>query len=112
MAQKVGNVEFYSGPDDLEKIIVDFIKGAQKRLEIAVQELESRSIAEAIIDARKRKVIVKVVLEQDYLRASRTRHDPWLAGGGKEEDREIQNALFRSNIDSLVKTRFEEVPAI
>ncbi|MCZ6701639.1 MAG: phospholipase D-like domain-containing protein [Ignavibacteria bacterium] len=105
MAQKVGNVEFYAGPDDvgapdnLEKIIVDFIKGAQKRLEIAVQELESRPIAEAIIDARKRKVIVKVVLEQDYLRASRTRQNPWLGGGGKEENREIQNALFRSNID-------------
>jgi len=105
MAQVVGNVEFYAGPhdvgahDDMEKVIVDFINGAEKRLEIAVQELDSRPIAEAIIDARKRKVTVKVVLEQDYLRADRAQQDPWLKGGGKEENREIQNAIFRSNID-------------
>ena len=83
MPQKVGKVEFHAGPhnldapDNLEKVIVDFIDGAEKRLEIAVQELESRPIAEAIIRARQRKLIVKVVLEQDYLRAKRASANPW-----------------------------------
>lgn len=105
MSQKVGKVEFYVGPhtvgsvDNLEDVIVKFINGAKKRLEIAVQELENRAIAEAIIAARKRKVLVKIVLEQDYLRAPKARKDPFEPGGGKEENREIQNALFRSNID-------------
>jgi len=105
MGQKVGNVEFYAGPhhvgapDNLEQVIVDFIDGAEKRLEIAVQELESEEIARAIIDARKRKVIVKIVLEQDYMRAAKMRPDPFKPGGGKEENRKIQNAIFRANID-------------
>ena len=44
MSRKVGRVELYMGPrdvgaaDDLEDVIVKFIGGAQKRLEIAVQE--------------------------------------------------------------------------
>jgi len=71
MPVKVGKVEFHAGPqqvgapDDLESVIVNFIDGAQKRLEIAVQELENTAIAQAIVRARKRKVLVKVVLEQD-----------------------------------------------
>ncbi len=42
MPEKAGNVEFYMGPenvgapDDLESVVVNFIDGAQKRLEIAV----------------------------------------------------------------------------
>ena len=66
MPQRVGKVEFHAGPDDLgapdnlETVIIDFIDGTQKRLEIAVQELESRPIAETIIRARQRKVLVKL----------------------------------------------------
>ena len=106
MPAKVGNVEFYAGPhdvgapDDLEQAIVDFIDGAQERLEIAVQELESEPIARAIIRARRdRKVLVKLVIEQDYLRARRARKKPWEAGGSREPNRAIHDAILRSNID-------------
>ncbi len=105
MAKKVGNVEFYCGPesigapDNLEDTIINFINGANKRLEIAVQELENIKIAEAIIDARKRKVLVKIVLEQDYLKSSTAKKNPWMSGGSNEENRMIQNALFRAKID-------------
>lgn len=108
MAVQVGNVEFYAGPknvggpDDLETTIVDFIDATQKRLEIAVQELESRPIAEAIIRARQRKVLVKLVIEQSYLRTGRTKDDPWLAGGINEDNRTIHDAILRSNIDVKV----------
>lgn len=108
MAQKVGNVEFHAGPsvlgapDDLEKVIITFIDGAKKRLEIAVQELENRAIAEAIVRARQRKCVVKVVLEQDYLRAKRAKDDPWVPNDldeNNEGNRQIHDAILRANID-------------
>lgn len=111
MGQKVGKVEFYAGPkelgapDDLEEIIVEFINGAEKRLEIAVQEIENERIAKAIIDARlQRKVLVKIVIEQSYLRRTRATSstDPWKASGKHEPNRKIHDALLRSNIDIKV----------
>ena len=53
-----GKIQAYVGPpelgaaDDLEQVIVDFIVGAKTRLDIAVQEIDSRLIAQAILDAR------------------------------------------------------------
>ncbi len=69
-----GKIEAYVGPkelgaaDDLEEVIVDFIAGARSTLDIAVQELDSEPIAQAILDARWRGVSVNLFLEQDYLR--------------------------------------------
>jgi phosphatidylserine/phosphatidylglycerophosphate/cardiolipin synthase-like enzyme len=71
-----GKIEAYVGPpglgaaDDLELVIVDFIHGARKRLDIAVQELDSEAIARAILNASWRGVRVSLFLEQDYLRTS------------------------------------------
>lgn len=70
-----GKIELYLGPrelkapDDLETVIVEFIAGAKESLDIAVQEIDSMPIAEAILDARWRGVAVDVFLEQDYLRS-------------------------------------------
>jgi phosphatidylserine/phosphatidylglycerophosphate/cardiolipin synthase-like enzyme len=69
-----GKIEAYVGPkelgaaDDLEGVIVDFIGGARSSLDIAVQELDSQPIAQAILDARWRGVSVNLFLEQDYQR--------------------------------------------
>jgi phosphatidylserine/phosphatidylglycerophosphate/cardiolipin synthase-like enzyme len=69
-----GKIEAYVGPkelgahDDLETVIVEFIAGARSSLDIAVQELDSEPIAQAILDARWRGVSVSLFLEQDYLR--------------------------------------------
>ncbi len=66
-------IEAYCGPqelgapDDLEGVIINFINDAQKSLKIAVQELDSVAIAQAIIDARWRGISVQMFLEQDYL---------------------------------------------
>jgi phosphatidylserine/phosphatidylglycerophosphate/cardiolipin synthase-like enzyme len=68
-----GLIQAYVGPkelgaaDDLEAVIVDFIAQAQHTLDVAVQEIDSMTIAQALIDARWRGVLVRVVLEQDYL---------------------------------------------
>ena len=51
-----GKIEAYVGPpglgvaDDLEAVIVEFIAGARRKLDIAVQELDSEAIAQAILD--------------------------------------------------------------
>ena len=64
-----GKIEAYAGPselgapDDLEQVIVKFIAGATTSLDIAVQELDSKPIAQAILDARWRGVRVRMVLE-------------------------------------------------
>ncbi len=54
-------------PDNLEQVIVDFINGATKTLDIAVQELDSENIAQAIIDASWRGIRVRMFIEHDYV---------------------------------------------
>jgi len=105
------------GPDDLEAVIINFINEAQKSLKIAVQELDSEAIAQAIIDAKWRGVSVQMFLEQDYLIAERVGlKDRVSAEYDAEEDkidrqwkehadnvhginREIFAALLRNGID-------------
>jgi phosphatidylserine/phosphatidylglycerophosphate/cardiolipin synthase-like enzyme len=87
-----------AAPDDLEKAIVDFIDGASKSLDIAVQELDNWNIARAIVRAKQRKVRVRLILELDYLRSKSTQLDPYKAGGALKENREIHNTVLRAAI--------------
>lgn len=104
MPRIIENIELYmgpsqlDGPDDLLPVIVNFIEGAQTSLYIAVQELDSRPIAEAIIRAKQRNVIVKVVLEADYLMEKTASLSPFLAAGEREANRILQDAILRSSI--------------
>ena len=110
MPLEIGNLKIYmgpketGGPDDLKSVIIDFIDGATRYLDVAVQELDNWDIAMAIIRARQRKVTVNVVKEADYLRSSRGRKNPVEPGGSLEVNREINNALNRANIN--VKTDY------
>ncbi|WP_422769325.1 phospholipase D-like domain-containing protein [Plantactinospora sp. WMMC1484] len=116
-------IEAYVGPrelgaaDDLEQVVVDFIGGARKSLDIAVQELDSEPIAQAILDARFRGVDVRMVLEQDYLRTAklprvaarpgepeadarrRAQWEPEAGSRSLEPNRRIVAALLRCNVD-------------
>ena len=73
-----GKIEAFAGPDELgasdnlEDVIIDFIDGAKKTLFIAVQELDSEPVAQAIINAKWRGVDVRMILEQDYLASDKT----------------------------------------
>src|ERR671921_2816656 len=76
-----GKLECFAGPaekgapDNLENVIVGFIDGAQKELQVAVQELDNEPIARALVRAKlERGVDVRVFLEQDYL------VEAWTAG--------------------------------
>ncbi|WP_177419379.1 phospholipase D-like domain-containing protein [endosymbiont of Lamellibrachia barhami] len=51
------------GPDDLESPIVEFIGQVQKKLDVAIQELESEPIARALVNAAHNGVSVRLVLE-------------------------------------------------
>jgi phosphatidylserine/phosphatidylglycerophosphate/cardiolipin synthase-like enzyme len=122
-----GKIEAFVGPqelgaaDNLETVIVKFIDEAEHRLYIAVQELDSREIAKAIIRARWRKVVVRMVLEQDYLmdeKVPRAEVHPlegeseadaiervqWTEPAGTpdgvyRDNRIILSALLRNNVD-------------
>ena len=68
-----GKIQAFVGPkelgasDDLEQVIIDFVNGATKYLDIATQEIDSEKIAQAIIDARWRGVKIRVFIEHDYV---------------------------------------------
>jgi len=99
----LGSVELFMGPadlgapDDLEAAIVEFIDGARKTLEVAVQELESEPIARALIAAKKRGVKVRMILESDYLIATRSHPDPFASVGSNEPNRLLFCALLRAS---------------
>ena len=107
MAFVGGGISMYLGPpvlgapDDLEAVIVDFLDGAVHQLDIAVQEIDSRTIAPAVIAARRRRVRVRVILEGDYLVEAPALDDPWTVGGPLEENRIIYNALQRAGVDVI-----------
>jgi phosphatidylserine/phosphatidylglycerophosphate/cardiolipin synthase-like enzyme len=120
-----GRIEAYLGPtdlgapDDLETVICEFIRGARQSLDIAVQELDSEPVAQAILDARWRGVSVDMFLEQDYLRTvlkGRPPAPPKPRAGetpeealrrrqwgedrtGLAENRRILSALLRSDVE-------------
>ena len=105
MSKKVGDIEVFTGPqevggpDSLKDAIINFIDGAEKRLYIAVQELDCMDIAEAIIRARQKKLLVKLVIEGDYLKVKRALKKPFESKGLNEENRQIHDAILRSNIN-------------
>ena len=107
MGVQLGAVEFYAGPpvlgapDNLDEVICNFIGEAKKELLIAVQELDSRTIADAILAARKAKIRVRMILEQDYLVEPTTLADPWTVGGDFEDNRVIHAALLRAGVDVI-----------
>jgi len=106
MPLSVGNIELFMGPkqvgapDDLEKPIIDFIDSVDSTLEIAVQELESVSIAKAILRARKRRVRVRLVIERDYLSERSPVDDPWVEDEDNNniDNRKIYAALLRAKV--------------
>ena len=107
MPVDLGSLKLYMGPhtlgapDDLGATIIDFIDSAHERLFIAVQELESRPIAEAILRAKQRGVSVYLILEGHYLTVDKPSDDPWMPGGDNEPNREIHAALLRAKVDVI-----------
>jgi phosphatidylserine/phosphatidylglycerophosphate/cardiolipin synthase-like enzyme len=120
-----GKIEAYLGPaelgapDELEAVIVDFIREARSSLDIAVQEIDNPRIAEAIVDASWHGIDVVMFLEQDYLRTSLPGQPPtlptpregetpeqalhraqWLEDStGLAENRRILAGLLRSDVE-------------
>ena len=107
-----GTIQAFVGPtelgaaDDLEQLIVDFIEDAQESLDIAIQELDSEIIAQAILDARWRGVSVRDFLEHSNLQTDLTEADIQRIGTGSArldaQWLEIRpNRQFKTNRDIL-----------
>jgi len=112
-----GEIEAYVGPselgaeDDLEQVIVAFIEGAQRTLDVAVQEIDSVPIAEALARAELAGKSVRLLLEQDYLidRHPKPRPDPALGLAGwreardrRKENRDVLGALLHCGVDAHI----------
>lgn len=93
MPATLGGITMYvggpGGADDLGAAIVNFLDAATKSLDLAVQELESQPIADAVLRAHARGVRVRVALEGDYLTEDKPLTDPWAPGGDNEANRRI-----------------------
>jgi len=105
-----GKIEAYFGPpelaahDDLEQVIIDFIAGAEHSLDVAVQEIDSIPIAEAIIDARWRGVTVEAFLEQDYLkRKLRAKPPPPKPKSDETPEQALRRVQWRRDEDDLAR---------
>jgi len=117
-----GKIEVFLGPkelgaiDDLEQVISGFIDEAEKTLDIAVQELDSEVIAQAILNATYRGVNVRMFTEQDYFKASKPPKPKLISGITEQEakltaqweekrshfkktNRDILSALLRCGVD-------------
>jgi len=116
-------IETFAGPyelgasDNLEDVIIDFIDGAKKSMFIAVQELDSEPIAQAIINAKWRGVNVRIILEQDYLASGkipkakpkegetqteatkRVQWNEYRRPKTRKTNRDILSALLRNSVD-------------
>jgi phosphatidylserine/phosphatidylglycerophosphate/cardiolipin synthase-like enzyme len=107
MSRSIGGLELHLGParlgapDDLQAVIVNFIDDTKHTLDIAVQELDSRAVATAIIAARARGVRVRLILEGAYLVEDPPAPDPWALTGDLEENRVIYAALLRAGVDVI-----------
>ncbi len=118
MAVETENLKFLVGPktvldhlpenplDDLEGEIIGFIDGAEKSLEIAIQEIDNPNIANAIIRAKKRGISVRVVSEADYLSVKEPAEDPHATDLSVENEvnRQLHAAMLRSKV--WVRTDF------
>ena len=113
MPLTIGDISVYLGPkeqnapDSLLNPIVDFIASAKsrQRLMIAIQEIDNKAIAEAIIAARLRGVTIDLVMEQSYLLGYRKPPNvqkAFEAGGRHSVNRELFNAILRSTTDVKV----------
>jgi phosphatidylserine/phosphatidylglycerophosphate/cardiolipin synthase-like enzyme len=117
MGVVLGGIELYAGPpelggpDDLDVVIREFIEGATQSVLVAVQELDSRTIVEAILAAAARpkspptasqtRIRVQVILEGSYLTEAKALADPFAAGGDNEVNRQLHSALLRAGVDVI-----------
>jgi phosphatidylserine/phosphatidylglycerophosphate/cardiolipin synthase-like enzyme len=88
-------------PDDLEKVIIDFIDQSEHTLDIAVQEIDNPRIAAAIDSAARRKrpgtdkfIRVRLVTEGDYLKEDKPVDPP---------DKEVSLDINRKHLVTLLR---------
>ena len=106
-----GKIQAFVGPreldadHDLEAVIVEFIEGAEKTLDIAIQELDSELIARAIVNARWRGVNVRMFVEQDYLRTEQKDVIVALPKAGETEAEARERMQWGPDEDELAPNR-------
>ncbi|HEX6782324.1 MAG TPA: phospholipase D-like domain-containing protein [Solirubrobacterales bacterium] len=114
-----GKLRCYCGPqelgapDDLEATIVEFIAGTTETLDIAVQEIDSLPIAEAIAAKKREKKSVRVLLNRSYLQDD-TKPDAALTTvaqlAADDSERKINRDVFAALCRCGVEVRIDLNP--
>ncbi len=90
--------------DDLEQFLVDAIHEAQQEILIAVQELSSPTIAEALVAAQQRGITIKLVLENNYSQPWSEQHPADLSPHQRKRQQQLK-ALADRNGDGLLSPK-------
>jgi phosphatidylserine/phosphatidylglycerophosphate/cardiolipin synthase-like enzyme len=109
--------EELGAPDDLEATIIEFIAGTTKTLDIAVQEIDSLPIAEAIAAKKREGKSIRVLLNRSYLQDetdSRHRPDAALTTvaqlSADESERKVNRDVFAALCRCGVEVRIDLNP--
>lgn len=112
-----GKIKGYVGPrdvdagiDDVEQVIVDFVEQASSTIDVAVQELDSIPIAEALIRQKRAGRSVRIILNHSYLQDEVSRREPLdpalttvaqlaAADGTYKVNRDVFGALCRCGVE-------------
>jgi phosphatidylserine/phosphatidylglycerophosphate/cardiolipin synthase-like enzyme len=116
-------IKCYCGPDDLgapddvEATIIKFIGETTKTLDIAVQELDSLPIAEAIAKKKREGKSIRILLNRSYLQDetdAANRPDPALTTiaqlAGDESERKVNRDVFAALCRCGVEVRIDLNP--
>ncbi len=109
MPLSIGPVDLFMGPsavgapDDLRAAIVGFIEGAQRRLRVAVQEIEDREVTEALIEAKRRGVTTQVMVESSYLGRHTDDDEPAQVGHYFRPDAEFLHNSNRLMLEAMLR---------
>lgn len=101
-------------PDDLEATIIEFVAGTTKTLDIAVQELDSLPIAEAVAKKKREGKSVRILLNRSYLQDEDDPPDAALTTvaqlAGDDSERKVNRDVFSALCRCGVEVRIDLNP--
>jgi phosphatidylserine/phosphatidylglycerophosphate/cardiolipin synthase-like enzyme len=101
--------------DDLEALLLDTIRGAQRELLVAVQELSLPQLAKALVEQHRRGVRVQVVLENTYSQPWSSQHEAELSPHLRQRQRQLMALADRNRdgrLDAMERAQGDAVAVL
>ncbi|MBM5788735.1 MAG: phosphatidylserine/phosphatidylglycerophosphate/cardiolipin synthase family protein [Cyanobacteria bacterium M_DeepCast_200m_mx_001] len=98
--------------DDLEALLLETIRGAQRELLVAVQELSLPQVARALVEQHRRGLRVQVVLENTYSQPWSSQHEAELSPHLRQRRRQLMALADRNRDGQLTAKEREQGDAV